>query len=373
MSEKYKTVKLGDVCEAKQASDEISERTWILNLDKIEPNTGKILEYEYANRSELGQSICQFNESNVLYSKLRPYLNKVVVPQKSGVATSELVPLFPNKNIITREYLADFLRSDSFVSLISEKVAGAKMPRVVMKDFYEIKLPLPPLAEQKHIAAVLDKCSEVIEKHKTMLAKYDTLIKSRFIEMFGDPVTNPMGWEVKPLSEVAPAKPSNSEITEKVWLLNLDMVESQTGKIIDYLIVDKNEIGNSTYQFDEENVLYSKLRPYLNKVVTPKRAGFCTSELVPLRPVKLLNKYFLADLLRSNSFVNFINEKVAGAKMPRVSMEVFRAFPCILPPLALQQEFAAFVRTVDAQKSAVQKSLEKAETLYKSLMQEYFS
>ena len=81
---------------------------------------------------------------------------------------------------------------------------------------------------------------------------------------------------------------------------------------------------------------------------------------------------FLANLLRTDFFVSFINEKVAGAKMPRVSMDTFRAFDCILPPIELQNDFAAFVQKVDAQKAKEQKSLEKTETLYKSLMQQYF-
>ena len=190
--------------------------------------------------------------------------------------------------------------------------------------------------------------------------------------MFGDPVTNEKGWKTESLQQVAPAKSAKNNLNDKVWLLNLDMVESQTGKVIDYLYVNISDTGNSTYQFDEGNVLYSKLRPYLNKVVIPEQSGICTSELVPLRPTEKLNRYFLANLLRTDFFVNFINEKVAGAKMPRVSMDTFRAFACILPPIELQNDFAAFVQQIDKSKFAVQKSLEKAETLYKSLMQEYF-
>ena len=191
--------------------------------------------------------------------------------------------------------------------------------------------------------------------------------------MFGDAVENDRNWRTEKMDAVAPVKTSEQMFNGKVWLLNLDMVEAHTGRIIDYVFSDISDIGTSTCAFDEENVLYSKLRPYLNKVVVPNRKGFSTSELVPLKPKKdLLNRHFFAHLLRSHSFVAYISEKVAGAKMPRVSMNVFRDFNCILPPLDLQNQFAAFVAQTDKSKLAVQKSLEQLETLKKSLMQKYF-
>ena len=190
--------------------------------------------------------------------------------------------------------------------------------------------------------------------------------------MFGNPVSNDKGWQHQAMDKVAPSSAGRGDNSETVWLLNLDMVEAQTGRILDYLYVGKEQVGTSTCAFDEGNVLYSKLRPYLNKVVVPTKKGYCTTELVPLRPNAKLNRQFLAYLLRSEAFVSFINEKVAGAKMPRVSMSVFRDFECILPPIVLQNEFATFVEQVDKSKFEIQKSLEQLEILKKSLMQKYF-
>ena len=102
------------------------------------------------------------------------------------------------------------------------------------------------------------------------------------------------------LKSVAPQKQwdgSVPSVNGLFWLLNLDMVESQTGSIIEKVLVKQDEIGNSTIMFDTTNVLYSKLRPYLNKVVVPDEIGFGTSELVPLRPrPDVLNRIFFAYL-----------------------------------------------------------------------------
>ena len=172
--------------------------------------------------------------------------------------------------------------------------------------------------------------------------------------MFGDIVRNDKGWSCECIEQVAPAEPYRGQIASfngKYWLLNLDMVESQTGEIISKVMVDLSEIGNSTMTFGVENVLYSKLRPYLNKVVIPTESGYATSELIPLKPNPgKLNKYYFASALRSDAFVGYIQEQVAGAKMPRVSMGVFRAFLIPCPPMKLQEQFARFVDQTDKSK-----------------------
>lgn len=194
--------------------------------------------------------------------------------------------------------------------------------------------------------------------------------------MFGDPVTNEKGWEVKNMKDVAPQKAYKGDVphnNEKCWLLNLDMIVPNTGEIIEKCYFDKNDIGNSTLAFDTTNVLYSKLRPYLNKVVVPNDIGYATTELVPLCPlVDVLDRYYLAYLLRSNSFVAYINDKVAGAKMPRVSMDILRNFPVILPPLNIQQLFAQKIEAIEIEKELIKQSIKETEELFNSRMDYYF-
>ena len=210
---------------------------------------------------------------------------------------------------------------------------------------------LPTIEEQKNIVKKLDKILEVIDNQNKQLELLDEAIKARFVEMFGFPVSNTKGWKTEQMGEVAPAVNYKGKFDDKIWLLNLDMVEAQTGRVLDYLFVSEEEVGNSTCTFDTSNVLYSKLRPYLNKVVIPDRCGYATSELVPLKPVSTkINREYLAFMLRSDEFVNMINEKVAGAKMPRVSMGDFRKFDVPVPPIELQNQFADFVKQVDKSK-----------------------
>ena len=171
--------------------------------------------------------------------------------------------------------------------------------------------------------------------------------KSQFIEMFGNPVTNYKKWETQPIQEIAPEKPSNDLQEGNVWLLNLDMIEPNTGHIIEKVYVDSKELL-SVSPFDEGNVLFSKLRPYLNKVVIPNGKGYATTELLPLRPNgKKLNRTFFSYLLRSDEFVTYANSIATGTKMPRMPLTSLRKFECILPPMEQQQQFVAIAEQAD--------------------------
>ena len=268
-------------------------------------------------------------------------------------------------------YLKGFLRS-----YIIENKKGGCIPYITLPILQDFTIPCPPLPEQEKIVAELDCLSGIIEKKKQQLKELDLLAQSIFYTMFGDPISNEKGWKVKPLKEVAPQQEYKGEVpcfNGKYWLLNLDMISSNTGEIIKKCYYDDDEIGNSTIKFNGDNVLYSKLRPYLNKVVIPNDIGYATSELVPLCPQKdVLDKIFCASLLKSPNFVKYISSKVAGAKMPRVSMGIFREFAIILPPLSLQQEFATKIDAIEKQKGLIKESIKETETLFNARMQYYF-
>ena len=175
--------------------------------------------------------------------------------------------------------------------------------------------------------------------------------------MFGNPIANEKNWTKKTMIDVCPIKEYEFLPSENEWILNLDMIESNTGTILEKVISPLAEIGNSTIKFSQNHVLYSKLRPYLNKVALPDSYGFATSELIPFLPGKEINKIYFATFLRSEPFVELINSKSGGAKMPRASMDFLRKFEIPIPPLTLQNQFAAFVQQIDKSKFIVKQQI----------------
>ena len=165
-------------------------------------------------------------------------------------------------------------------------------------------------------------------------------------------MNNKKGWETRKLNDVCPVNKYKGEIDSengRVWLLNLDMVESDTGRIIDYTYEDENKIASSTIKFDMNCVLYSKLRPYLNKVVVPNKSGYATSEMISMQTGEV-NKYYLSSLLMTKSFVDWASGTSYGAKMPRASVDSIKNFDLMLPPKALQDEFEEFYKQLDKSK-----------------------
>ena len=204
----------------------------------------------------------------------------------------------------------------------------------------EMLIPVPTMDKQQRFVTIMDQADK---------SKF-TSLKSQFIEMFGNPVTNDKNWETMPMKDIAPEVPSTTKLSGSVWLLNLDMIESHSGQIIEKVYEDDSNML-SVAPFDTGNVLYSKLRPYLNKVVVPDESGYATTELVPLRPnPKKLNSVFLSHLLRGDNFVNYANSIATGTKMPRMPLGDLRKFKCILPPMDMQVHFVDIAEQADKSK-----------------------
>ena len=264
--------------------------------------------------------------------------------------TNEAIMAFLDKGVfaIDPNYLYHLCCGTDWTAGTNKAVMGLTLNKATL---LEKEIPLPDISEQRKIAAKLDKIDAIIADRQQQLALIDQAVKSRFIELFGEPLSNKKGWQTMPLVEAAPIKSRRGDLTDEIWLLNLDAVEAQTGTVLFKHRVQSEEINASTVYFTTENVLYSKLRPYLNKVVMPDEDGVATSEMIPMYPLAdRLNRAYLCYWLRSDTFVKHISEKVAGAKMPRVSMDYFRTLSIELPPLELQEQFAAFVEQTDKSK-----------------------
>lgn len=371
--------KLGDIAPIQQGSVPESESYWLLNLDMVESNTGHIYERLYVPFDKIGTSTIAFDTNNVLYSKLRPYLNKVVIPDCPGYATSEMLPLKPNKNYITREYLTYFLRSPKFVAYINEKTSGAKMPRANSSDLKSVEIECPTLENQRHITSEFDRIISIVRLRQQQLQKLDELVKARFVEMFGDPVSNPKAWEMVSLGKrceivtgntPSRAEPENyGEFIEWIKSDNINTPFTFVTKAQEYL----SEAGFKKCRFVEAGSLLmtciaGSINCIGNVAVTDRRVAFNQqiNAIVPEQD-EVLYLYWLM-LLSKPAIHGTINMALKGILSKGQLAKL--TFP--FPPIELQEQFAAFVEQTDKSKVAVQKTLDEAQLLFDSLMQKYF-
>lgn len=158
--EKWKWVKLGDILDygvsSQKTPEQIPSNSWILDLEDIEKNTGNLLNKKHGIPVSSNKS--SFKKGDILYGKLRPYLNKVIIADEDGYCTTEVavIPSASFKAPLLAEYLKNYLMSPFFVNYANQCSYGVKMPRLGTKDAKAALIPIPPLEEQRRIVEKLN-------------------------------------------------------------------------------------------------------------------------------------------------------------------------------------------------------------------------
>ena len=268
--------------------------------------------------------------------------------------------------------------------LLQNKTTGIRNLQV--KSYMALEIPLPPLPIQQKIADVLDRASALIEKRKAQIEKLDLLVKSHFIEMFGDPVKNPMGWEVRRLGEVFEVRSSKrvyqseqtnngvpflrvsdltSRIINGVDSCNLHIAEGlydtyrkagHVPKTDDVLVTSRGTLGLCYIVRDTDKFYFQDgMISWLSK-----------------NDVKV-GSYYIMCLFCTGDIKRQIERASAGSTVGYLSLANLESLSIMFPPYLLQTQFSAFVERVEAQKVKMKQGLELMELEYKSLMQKCFN
>ena len=259
---------------------------------------------------------------------------------------------------------------------IENRTAFVTVKHLSAKELNKLELQVPSLSEQNRIAITLRRIEQLIDLRNEELKKLDELIRARFVEMFGDFKINPMGWPIVGFEEIATIDGNMTTDYEKYAdypHIGIDSIEKETGLLKGYRTVAEDGVISGKYVFTPAHIIYSKIRPNLNKVALPDFEGLCSADAYPILPLEgKCNRVFLAYDMRSRFFLDYILQFCNRTNLPKVNRKEVAGFKTPLPPLELQNEFAAFVAQVDKSKAVIQKSLEEAQLLFDSLMQQYF-
>lgn len=257
-----------------------------------------------------------------------------------------------------------------------ELVNGATRQKLTQTAMRKMLIPQRSLQEQKRIVCELSKVQSIISARQQQLQKLDELVKARFVELFGDLKSNPMEWPVVPFTEFAKIDGNMTTDYEKYAdypHIGIDSIEKGTGALKGYRTVREDGVISGKYIFTPQHIIYSKIRPNLNKVALPDFEGLCSADAYPILPNHSnCNRVFLTIALRSEYFLEYILQFSSRTNLPKVNRKEITGFRMPLPPLKLQEQFAAFVEQIDKSKVSVQKALDEAQLLFDSLMQKYF-
>ena len=303
------------------------------------------------------------------------------------VIVSPLYNVFYVDDSIDQQYLYYYLKSPVGLYYISELASGSVRDNLKLSILSEFRIPLPDLKTQKEIVATLDSIVHTINVCNAILKKIDLLVKSRFVEMFGEPISNSMGWDCCELGACLESIDNGKSYVcdndcrtgNNPAILKLSAVTYGIYKPGENKAMIDEDLFDESAEVRDNDLLFTRKN-------TPELVGM--SAYVFSTPPKLMmpdlifrlnakascNKIYLWQLINHDLFRPCIQNIANGSakSMSNISKNRLSKLSIPVPPLALQTQFANFVQQVDKSKLAVKQVLEKAETLKKALMQEYF-
>ena len=282
-----------------------------------------------------------------------------------------LAALTVNEDICAQEYLWHALSGK--VDELNSKGTGSTFKAINKKTLSETEIPLPPIDEQRKIAAILDKVSDLIAKRRQQLDKLDEMVKARFVEMFGDPQNNEKNWKMRTFKEICTVRQGlQIPISKRLTHFEENCYEYIT---VAYLhgAKDKEYIKNpkSTVICTKDDVLMTRTGN-TGMVITNVAGVFHNNFfLIDFDRDKYI-KEFLVEYLNLDLIQTELKKRAGTSTIPDLNHSEFYKIAIYEPQMDLQNQFAAFVNQTEKSKTTISRSLEKLETLKKALMQEYF-
>ena len=380
--------KLGEVCYPKSkiqratkcfgASDEIVYID-ISSIDNSVQEVNSITSFTMSNAPSRAQQKVEYGD--IIVSTVRPNLKNVALIKQHDsnlVASSGFCVLRPTDDI-ERNYLFRYITSDIFTQHIMKLTTGANYPAVRDLDVRDSTIPLPPQSTQLAIVSELDKINELIRLKKEQLKDFDNLAQSLFYEMFGDPVENEKGWEVKKLGEIAK---SAIGLTYKP--------ENVTKELSGTIVLRSSNIQNSILDFN--NIVRVNVPVKEDKMVNDGDILMCSrngsfrlvGKVALIKNLKKRMSYgaymtiirsqynpYLFEYFKTPAFRQYL---ITGktTTVNQITVKMLNNLTLPLPPLSHQHLFSQRIEQIEREKSEVQKSIQDLETLLASRMQYWF-
>lgn len=294
----------------------------------------------------------------IAYNPSRINVGSVALQDKNDeVVVSPLYVVFSvDESKVAPGYVVRFLKSKPGLDQIAFQSIGTVRNNLKYKALCQMELTLPSLSAQRDRLASLVSIESQISQSRKAIEKLDSLVKSRFVEMFGDLKENRNGWPVEQFDSFAiidTHMTTDFDFYAEKPHIGIDSIESISGRLMGYRTVAEDGIVSGKYPFTDAHIIYSKIRPALNKVALPDFDGVCSADAYPILPLPgKCNRVYLAYVLRSSFFLDYVLPLSGRAQMPKVNKKALRGFSIPLPPLSLQQEFADFVTAVDKSRFA---------------------
>ena len=319
-------------------------------------------------------------EDDILIGRYGASIGKILTGL-AGAYNVAIVKTIPDEKVVSKKYLYWYLNSQYFQRFISNVGSRAAQAGFNKNDLGAAQIPLVDKERQEEICEVLEKANKLISLRKQQLAKLDELIKARFVEMFGDPVSNPLHWKKVKLSELADIKigPFGSLLHKEDYVTGGHPLVNPShiinGKIIvdnDLTLTEGKYFELSAYRLKKNDVVLGRRGEMGRCAVVDEDGLLCGTGSLLIRTNGTVTADYIQKIISFPTFKKTIEDMAVGQTMPNLNVPIVSNFMIIVPPLSVQKDYYDFVECVDQQKQTVQQSLDRLELMKKAMMQEYF-
>ena len=334
---------------------------------------------EYLSDVAIAESGISQIPANTVIMSFKLSIGKTAITYEP-MYSNEAIMSFRDKHFVDLlpEYIYYLLVAHNWDEGTNKAVMGKTLNKATLS---KVKVHIHPLEKQEKIVSILNKLTDAIQEHQQQLQKLDELIKSRFVEMFGDPVSNPHGYEKVILSELAEIKigPFGSLLHKEDYiegghpLLNPShIIDGKVAPDNKLSISDEKYNELSTYQLHVGDVVMGRRGEMGRCAVVLDEGYLCGTGSLLIRTKGEVMADYMQKVISFPSFKKTIEDMAVGQTMPNLNVPIVSEFQIIKPPIEVQNKFYAFVAEVDKSKVAMQKSLDETQLLFDSLMQKYF-
>lgn len=398
----WKWVKLGDCTGYAQTKEKVSPKEitgdmWSLDLEDVQKDTGAILVKTKASERKISGDKVKFHKGQVLYSKLRPYLKKILVAPDEGICTPELVPF--DTYLIDENYIAYVLRSPHIDYVINSVTYGVKMPRVGTDTMTNLLIPLPPLAEQKRIVAKIEELLPYVDRYAAAYEKLEQFnakfpedmkksvlqyaIQGKLVEQRPEegtaeelyrqiqtekkrlikegkikkekplpeiaedeiPFDIPGSWKWVRLSTIGITQTGNTPSKSHPEYIGIDIPFITPGDILNGQICYNNQalslLGKNVARVcDEDSIMQVCIGGSIGKVAITDRKVAFNQQINVVSPLFCLSKYLFV-VMQSVYFTTSMKERAGGTATPIINRGLWDSLCIPLPPLAEQKRIVA--------------------------------
>jgi len=371
---------LGDVAiERKETCKEDKNGFPIVGLEHLTPEEVTLSNWD---EDKVNTFTKIFYKGDVLFGRRRAYLKKAAVAPFDGICSGDITVIKAIPERIIPELLPFIIQNDSFFQYAVGKSAGSLSPRVKWEHLRNYEFKLPSISKQRELAKIFWVMEETKKSYQKLLQLSNELIKSQFIELFGIPGTDSHGWGLTSLGEccvINPRKPKDMNTDVDYSFVAMTSV-SGDGRIDATVIRPYSEIYKGFTYFAENDVLFAKITPCMENgkggVATGLHngSGFGSTEFHVLRPIEYTsNPYWLYAITMFQKFRSDAEKVMTGTGgQRRVPTTYLSEYQIALPPIEMQEQFAAFIRQSDKSKFELEQTLVELTGTYKKLMSENF-